>query len=424
MNHVTKIAILSLAFALISACGGGGSTSTPTPSGGGSLSAAVLNALPVANVGQDQSVIAGSTVTIDGGASSDANGDALTFKWVLVSNPGGSAAALASPSSVRPVFVTDLVGVYVASLTVNDGKADSASVSTIITALAKATSANTAPVANAGSNQNVPVGTTVTLNGSASSDANSNSLTYKWTLITKPVGTVAGITPAGAISVNPLFVVDTVGTYVASLIVNDGIVDSAPVAVFITAIAAPSSANMPPIANAGTDQNVTNGATVSLNGALSTDPNGDHLTYLWSFAAKPLTSNTSISTPTSENAQFIADVPGTYDVKLMVNDGKVNSTVGDIISIVATPASIAIIADTGVYRCATLTKDQALALYAQGHAYLDRDHDGKPCEANDILNELAAYVAPISSSSGQCYVNGYYRKSGTYVHGYYRSCGT
>lgn len=27
-----------------------------------------------------------------------------------------------------------------------------------------------------------------------------------------------------------------------------------------------------------------------------------------------------------------------------------------------------------------------------------------------------------SGSSGQCWVNGYYRKSGTYVHGYYRRC--
>ena len=47
--------------------------------------------------------------------------------------------------------------------------------------------ANVAPAANAGVAQNVTTGTLVTLNGSASSDANSDSLTYLWTLTSKPV---------------------------------------------------------------------------------------------------------------------------------------------------------------------------------------------------------------------------------------------
>jgi hypothetical protein len=100
------------------------------------------------------------------------------------------------------------------------------------------------------------------------------------------------------------------------------------------------------------------------------------------------------------------------------------------------------IADTGRYRCSTLTSAQASALYLQGHTYLDRDHDGKPCEANDFTVENATYSVPptsaaitpapspttstsgsTSTSSGsQCYVNGYYLSDGTYVQGYYRAC--
>lgn len=51
--------------------------------------------------------------------------------------------------------------------------------------------ANVAPVANAGSAQSILTGAVVTLNGSASTDANSDPLTYAWTLTSKPVGSAA-----------------------------------------------------------------------------------------------------------------------------------------------------------------------------------------------------------------------------------------
>lgn len=71
-----------------------------------------------------------------------------------------------------------------------------------------------------------------------------------------------------------------------------------------------------------------------------------------------------------------------------------------------------------------MSKEYAYYLYSIGHTYLDRDHDGRPCEANDLLNEIAnPYVAPPApSNSGQCYVRGYRRSNGTYVSGYWRRC--
>ncbi|WP_409415255.1 PKD domain-containing protein, partial [Escherichia coli] len=80
--------------------------------------------------------------------------------------------------------------------------------------------ANSAPVANAGLAQNVPLSTTVTLDGSNSSDANNDFLTYKWALITRPAGSIAML--SSATSAKPTFRADVSGTYVASLIVNDG----------------------------------------------------------------------------------------------------------------------------------------------------------------------------------------------------------
>ena len=82
---------------------------------------------------------------------------------------------------------------------------------------------NTAPVANAGVDQSVSAGALVNLDGSSSSDAENDALTYTWTL-TKPAGSSATLSNTN--SVNPAFTADVDGTYLASLVVNDGTVDS------------------------------------------------------------------------------------------------------------------------------------------------------------------------------------------------------
>ena len=93
---------------------------------------------------------------------------------------------------------------------------------------------NAAPVANAGGAQNVLVGNVVTLNGSGSSDANGDTLTYMWTG-SRPTGSSA--TLIGASTVAPTFTADIAGTYVISLVVSDGKASSVPATVTITASA-------------------------------------------------------------------------------------------------------------------------------------------------------------------------------------------
>lgn len=101
-----------------------------------SPSASVANAAPVANAGAGQNVTTGTAVTLIGSASSDANGDTLTYAWTLVSKPAGSAAVLAGATSATPTFTADRAGIYVASLIVNDGKVTSASSNVSVTATA------------------------------------------------------------------------------------------------------------------------------------------------------------------------------------------------------------------------------------------------------------------------------------------------
>jgi hypothetical protein len=297
-----------------------------------SVTAATANAAPVANAGSNQSVTIGSTVTLDGTASSDANNDSLTYKWALQSKPSNSSATLSSLTSAKPTFKADLAGTYVATLVVNDGKANSDVA--VVSVLASV--ANSLPVAKAGATQNVVVGTSVTLDGTASTDANGDLLTYKWSLLYKPTGSLASL--ASATSSKPTFTADTVGTFVVSLVVNDGKADSAEVS-STTVIA--EALNAAPVANAGPAQTVLIGATVTLTGAASTDANADKLTYKWVLTTRPTGSTATLSSTSVVSPTFNADVAGVFVASLIVNDGKLDSAVSTVpISAVSTVSGL------------------------------------------------------------------------------------
>ncbi|MDY7230634.1 PKD domain-containing protein [Hyalangium rubrum] len=87
------------------------------------------NPPPVANAGSDQRVSEGSTVTLDGSGSSDPDGQALTYQWLLLSSTGPEVT-LSSPTSTTPSFTASDDGLYTFLLTVTDseGATDSATV--------------------------------------------------------------------------------------------------------------------------------------------------------------------------------------------------------------------------------------------------------------------------------------------------------
>jgi hypothetical protein len=318
------------------------------------VTVSTTNSPPVANAGPNQTVGLGATVTLNGGNSSDVDGDPLTYSWTLISKPAGSAATLSGANTISPTFVADKAGSYVVQLIVNDGKVDSKA-STV-----QITTGNTPPVANAGANQIVNVGSVVTLNGSGSTDVDGDALTYHWSFNSRPAGSAAALNNATA--VNPTFTADAPGTYVVQLIVNDGKADSNPATVTIT-----TNALQPPIANAGQDQTVQHGATVSLTGS-ATDPQGLPLTFHWSFTTKPSGSAAVLSSTTIARPTFVADLPGTYVVQLIVNNGFLNSA----------PSNVTI-ATTNVAPVANAGSDQTVQVGAtvalDGSASSDADHD-------------------------------------------------
>lgn len=84
------------------------------------------NTPPVANAGSSKSVPVGTLVNLNGNASFDADGGALTYAWSFTSKPAGSLAVLANAAAVITTFTPDVAGSYVIQLVVNDGLVNSA----------------------------------------------------------------------------------------------------------------------------------------------------------------------------------------------------------------------------------------------------------------------------------------------------------
>jgi hypothetical protein len=130
-------------------------------------------------------------------------------------------------------------------------------------------------VADAGPNQTVAEGTTVTLNGSNSTNPGGSSITsYQWS---QTGGTSVKLSSSSA--AQPTFKAPSrqTGALTFQLTVKNGNGLTATSTSIVNVI----SYRLPPTANAGSDKTVIEGTVVTLNGSGSTDPNGSTLTYLW-----------------------------------------------------------------------------------------------------------------------------------------------
>jgi hypothetical protein len=192
-----------------------------------------VNRAPTAVAGLDQSVDELSVVTLDGSGSSDLDNNPLTYSW---SQTGGVTVSLSSTTAPQPTFdapdvtVLNTPETLTFQLTVNDGSA-SASDTVSIAVNDVGLGANSAPTSDAGPDQTVPRLSTVTLNGTASSDPDGTPLEYLWT---QTSGT--NVTLSDATAVQPTFTAPNPAlseTLIFELSVSDG-VDSATDGVTIT----------------------------------------------------------------------------------------------------------------------------------------------------------------------------------------------
>ncbi|RJE73322.1 hypothetical protein BGP78_03410 [Pseudoalteromonas sp. MSK9-3] len=327
MTRQRLLGLMLVSSSMLSGCGGGsdsGSGTTPNTDDGGSV--VVSNSAPVAEAGSEQSVSVGAVVTLSGSQSQDADGDTLSFEWQFITKPASSQSSLANATSSSTTFTPDIAGQYTVGLVVNDGTVNSSQDTVTVNAAA----VNQMPIANAGSDQQVVPGAEVTLSGAASQDPDGDTLSYQWQFVSKPNGSNAALTDAQL--VNAKFTADVAGNYELGLTVSDGQIESTQDT--MTAVAQASTTNQAPIANAGSDQTVSVADVVTVSGSLSSDADNDTLSYTWSIVSKPSQSNTALSSSTSDSVQLTPDTAGTYQLSLVVNDGKVNSA-ADMVTITA-----------------------------------------------------------------------------------------
>jgi LmbE family N-acetylglucosaminyl deacetylase len=166
-------------------------------------------------------------------------------------------------------------------------------------------------VADAGYGQTVSTGQPVTLDGSASSAEGGGALTYEWTQVGGP-----GVSLSNSHAVLPTFTMTghpTILTF--ALTVTSGGASSPPDEVKVRV---PSS-DPTPTAVVAPGSTVDSGATVSLDGSESWDPNSLPLSYEWTQTAGP---EATLIEGGSARPEFVAPTgPTSVSFSLVVSNG-------------------------------------------------------------------------------------------------------
>ncbi len=280
-----------------------------------------VNHAPTADAGADQTVQAGALVTLDGRGSTDPDANTLTYSWRQTS---GTQVSLQNAQSSTPYFTASSVGTFQFELVVNDGYISSVADTVWITVLRQ----NTAPVAYAGDDLAAYAGSPVALDGTGSYDPDGDALTYTWTQTSG-----ASVVLTGAQTARPSFTPTTSGVLGFTLRVSDG-----QAATQDTVLVKVDNVNQVPVAEAGQDKTATLGSTVTLDGSLSKDPDGDAISYVWSQVSGPIV---SLNSPNSANPSFVPTIAGAYVFSLKVYDGKDTSS-ADTVTVTVQQAAVAI----------------------------------------------------------------------------------
>jgi fibronectin type 3 domain-containing protein len=257
------------------------------------------NQPPLANAGPDQNVNEGTTVTLSGANSTDPEGGALTYSWRQVS---GTAVTLGSPSAAQATLMPPNVGPGGETLGFQLTVTDSGGLQSTDTCLVTVLWVNQPPTANAGADQNVKEGTIVTLNGSSSNDPEGIGFSYEWSQVSG-----SAVILSNRFAAQPTFFAPNVSEAGESLMFQLTVTDSAGLFARDSCIVNVVWVNQAPAANAGPDQSVNQGVSVTLNGTGSTDPDGEILAYSWlQTGGTPVT----MDNPLSAQPHFLANTGG------------------------------------------------------------------------------------------------------------------
>jgi len=245
------------------------------------------NAPPTANAGADQTVNEGATVILNGSTSSDPDDGIASYLWTQT---GGPTVSLSTTNAVNPTFLVPEVTASGVSLTFRLTVTDNGGLQATDTCIVNVSWSNVAPTANAGSDQTVNEGTTVSLDGSASSDSDDGIASYRWTQTGGPSATLSN-----PVAITPTCTAPDVSEEGASLVFQLTVTDKGGLQSTDSCIVTVTGQNDAPVANAGPDQTVNEGATVRLDGSNSYDPDGGIASCQWTQTGGPTVALSDIS---------------------------------------------------------------------------------------------------------------------------------
>jgi len=260
----------------------------------------LVNCAPIADAGPDMTVPEGTLIHFNATNSSDSDGNTLYYEW---KEDGVGILNLAqSFDMVLPI------GTHSIMLTLTDGYGATATdrVAIEVTAVDQKP-----PIADAGSDQAVLIGTAVVLDASGSTDPDGEIVKYEWL--------------EDSIVLNESMVFEHIfpkGVHHITLVVTD---DGGASGTDDATITARSSMDMPE-ADAGADREALEGTEIILDASRSS---GENLTYQW------ILNGTTIS---EERMFYHLFDPGAYTVTLSVTDEYECTATDEVSVVITTPA--------------------------------------------------------------------------------------
>jgi hypothetical protein len=264
----------------------------------------VGNRPPVADAGGPYQAAAGQTIQLDASGSSDPDfDDSLTYAWDLDGDGQYDDSTAIQPDYTVPSALPGSTFAVCVRVTDEQGLSD--------TDCATVTVGNRAPTADPGGPYEGMPNSTITLDGTDSSDPDpGDSLTYAWDLDND--GQFDDSTAAQPQYLVPNATPGTVFTICLRVTDSFGLPDTACTTVTVS--------NRPPVADAGGPYAGPGGTSVQLDGTGSSDPDpGDALTYAWDLDDDGVFDDAFGSTPNFAIPSVA--VGTTFDVCLRVTDG-------------------------------------------------------------------------------------------------------
>lgn len=382
---------LATVFAMaVTSCGGGGGADGDAAN---SIAQPPPNSPPVAEAGSNQSVDERSSAALNGSDSRDSDGSISSYSWEQVS---GQLVSLENADTSEASFETPEVSPdnedLVFELTVRDNDGATATDTVTVTIV----NVNLAPVAEAGDDREEPERTEISLDASASSDPDVGIVSYKWEQTAGTPVEIRNSDEAIAFVTMP-----EVGPANGSVIFQVTVTDTEDVTDTDQVEVVVYNVNIPPIADAGIDQRVYEGQMVQLDGAASTDQDGEVMAFAWTLVSGV---EIDISDLDAAQVSFVAPATDTEFeniYELSVTDDLGDSAI-DSVSVVIRPI-IPPVADAGVDL--TVESEALVELSAANSSDSDGDiiayqwlqMDGPAVAIDDPAAADIAFTAPLVS---------------------------